>query len=127
MLWEVGTSEELPALGTAGWILFPPISQSALHRFATLARLDDERLRYIQTRWCTHRYLKRNSHRWNVTPVYEAWENSSDATGQQLSCSFSLRWFDRRVKRISRWWFGTHAAVSYPWNRPGAFLHVRAS
>src|SRR5258705_10615216 len=49
MLWEVSTSEELPALGTAGWILFPPISRSALHRFATLARLDDERLRHIQT------------------------------------------------------------------------------
>ncbi|VVD31069.1 TniQ family protein [Paraburkholderia dioscoreae] len=49
MLWEVATSEELPALGTAGWILFPPISQSAVHRFATLARLDDERLRHIQT------------------------------------------------------------------------------
>jgi hypothetical protein len=49
MLREVGASEELRALGTAGWILFPPISQSALQRFATLARLDDERLRHIQT------------------------------------------------------------------------------
>jgi hypothetical protein len=49
--------EELPALGTAGWILFPAISQSALQRFATLARLDDDRLNHIQTpsAWLTDR------------------------------------------------------------------------
>ncbi|OUL89852.1 TniQ family protein [Paraburkholderia hospita] len=49
MLWEMSASEPLPALGTAGWILFPPISQSASRRFATLARLDDDRLKHIQT------------------------------------------------------------------------------
>jgi hypothetical protein len=41
--------EPLPSLGTAGWILFPPISQPALQRFSTLARLDEDRLRHIQT------------------------------------------------------------------------------
>lgn len=49
MLWEMSSSEPLPALGTAGWILFPPISNSALRRFAALARLDEQRLRHIQT------------------------------------------------------------------------------
>jgi hypothetical protein len=47
--WEISVSEEMPVLGTAGWILFPEISHSALRRFATLARLDDDRLSYIQT------------------------------------------------------------------------------
>ncbi len=44
-------------LGTAGWILFPAISHSALEAFATLARLDDDRLSRIQTPpgWLTDR------------------------------------------------------------------------
>jgi hypothetical protein len=44
-------------LGTAGWILFPAISQSPLRRFATLARLDDGRLSHMQTppAWVTDR------------------------------------------------------------------------
>lgn len=49
MLWQMSSSEALPSLGTAGWILFPPISQPALQRFSTLARLDEDRLRHIQT------------------------------------------------------------------------------
>ncbi|WOD14162.1 TniQ family protein [Paraburkholderia kirstenboschensis] len=48
-LWELSVSEDMPVLGTAGWILFPTISRSALGRFATLARLDDGRLSHIQT------------------------------------------------------------------------------
>ncbi|WP_184048785.1 TniQ family protein [Paraburkholderia sp. MM5384-R2] len=48
-LWEISVSEEMPVLGTAGWILFPAISRSALPQFATLARLDDGRLSHLQT------------------------------------------------------------------------------
>ncbi|WP_084534258.1 TniQ family protein [Paraburkholderia dilworthii] len=56
-LWEISVSEEMPVLGTAGWILFPAISHSALEAFATLARLDDDRLSRIQTPpgWLTDR------------------------------------------------------------------------
>ncbi|WP_321931280.1 TniQ family protein [Paraburkholderia guartelaensis] len=56
-LWEMSASETMPALGTAGWIPFPPISQTALHRHAVLARLDDHMLSYIQTppEWITDR------------------------------------------------------------------------
>ena len=50
MLWQMSVSELVSSLGTAGWILFLSISQSALQRFATLARLDEDRLRHIQTR-----------------------------------------------------------------------------
>jgi hypothetical protein len=60
MLWEMSASEPLPALGTAGWILFPPISKIALQQFAALARLDDDKLSHIQTPsgWVTDiRYL----------------------------------------------------------------------
>jgi hypothetical protein len=39
----------MPLLGTAGWILFPGVSNSATRRFATLARLDVVKLSYIQT------------------------------------------------------------------------------
>ncbi|WP_175153169.1 TniQ family protein [Paraburkholderia ultramafica] len=49
MLWEMSASEPLPAHGTAGWILFPPISKIALQQFAALARLDEQRLRHVQT------------------------------------------------------------------------------
>ena len=49
MLWEMSAREPLPALGPAGWILFPPVSHSALRRFASLARLEEDRLRHIQT------------------------------------------------------------------------------
>ncbi len=57
MLWEMSTSETLPVLGTAGWILFPPVSDRALQRFAALARLDDDRLKCVQTPsdWITER------------------------------------------------------------------------
>ncbi|WP_413141443.1 TniQ family protein [Burkholderia cepacia] len=57
MLWEMSTSETLPVLGTAGWILFPPVSDRALQRFAALARLDHDRLKCIQTPsdWITER------------------------------------------------------------------------
>jgi hypothetical protein len=48
-LWEISVSEKMPVLGTAGWILFPAISHSALQRFATLARLDASRLSHMQT------------------------------------------------------------------------------
>jgi hypothetical protein len=56
-LWELSVSEDMPVLGTAGWMLFPAISHSALRRFATLARLDDGRLSHIQTPpgWLTDR------------------------------------------------------------------------
>ena len=48
-LWEISVSEEMPVLGSAGWILFPTISPFTLQQFATLARLDVARLSHIQT------------------------------------------------------------------------------
>jgi hypothetical protein len=47
--WEVNGLGLLPALTNAGWILFAPLSDSALHRLAGLARVDVERLARIQT------------------------------------------------------------------------------
>lgn len=51
MLWQMSASEPLHSPGTAGWIPSRPISQLALQRFSTLARLDEDRLRHIQTPW----------------------------------------------------------------------------
>ncbi|HEX7907792.1 MAG TPA: TniQ family protein [Paraburkholderia sp.] len=49
MLWETSTGLELPNLGKAGWILFPPVSAVPLDRLSKLARLSDGRLAAIQT------------------------------------------------------------------------------
>lgn len=57
MLWESSVSAKLPALGTAGWILFPVGCPLVLERFSKLARLNDDRLSHIQTPtgWTTDR------------------------------------------------------------------------
>jgi hypothetical protein len=57
MLWEMSADERMPTLGTAGWILFPPISKTALQRLGAVARLDDNRLSHMQTPsdWITDR------------------------------------------------------------------------
>jgi hypothetical protein len=49
MLWETSTRLELPNLGKAGWILFPPVAASPLDRLSKLARVSDRRLSAIQT------------------------------------------------------------------------------
>jgi TniQ len=49
MLWETSTGLELPNLGKAGWILFPPVSASPLNQLSRLARVSEGRLAAIQT------------------------------------------------------------------------------
>ncbi|MEM5331965.1 TniQ family protein [Paraburkholderia sp. JHI2823] len=57
MLWERSVPTALPTLGTAGWILFPRLDESTLERLSTLARLNDGRLKAIETPvgWMTNR------------------------------------------------------------------------
>ena len=57
MLWERSILSGMPRLGTAGWLIFPPMPGHTLERFARLARLGDDRLGLIQTPidWMTER------------------------------------------------------------------------
>ncbi|PMS25523.1 hypothetical protein C0Z16_29185 [Paraburkholderia rhynchosiae] len=56
-LWETSTGLDLPNLGKAGWILFPPVCASALHQLSSLARVSEGRLAAIQMppEWMVHR------------------------------------------------------------------------
>lgn len=49
MLWETSTGLDMPNLGKAGWILFPPVSASPLDQLSKLARVSEGRLASIQT------------------------------------------------------------------------------
>ncbi|GJH12731.1 TniQ family protein [Caballeronia novacaledonica] len=57
MLWERSIPSEMPRLGNAGWLIFPPVPDYTLERFARLARLGNNRLEAIQTPidWTTDR------------------------------------------------------------------------
>ena len=57
MLWERSVPTALPTLGTAGWIVCPRLDESTVDRLSTLARLNDGRLKAIETPagWMTNR------------------------------------------------------------------------
>jgi len=49
MAWEINGLGPLPALTSAGWILFAPLNDYALDKLAALARVEAETIASIQT------------------------------------------------------------------------------